>query len=168
MNLTGKAECLRLLHDLQKASRTVLAQLEKLETLTRPIATDSPASSEQLLKFVNSDHDEVTLMLLVAANRFVKLTKLGDCGYTSTLPVSSLKDLRILRNLWEHRDEKPMLLNGKWHETRPENLMWLEEAYGENWALAYAISVGPDDIRIGNKLSLQALRLEAKQWINME
>ena len=168
MNSIDKAACLKLLHDLQKASRTVLAHTEKLETLTRPLATCRPACSDQILRFANSDHNEVTLMLLVAANRFVKLTKSGDCSYTSTLPFSSLKDLRILRNLWEQRDEKPMVLNGKWRETRPENLKWLEEAYRENWALAYSISAGPDDIRIGNKVSLKALRLEAEHWINME
>lgn len=166
MGLKSDAECLKLLHDLQKTSRTVLTQIEKLETLLRPLIAEIPATERQLLEFANSDHDELVLMLLVSANRFGKLTRFGHCGFKPTLPDTSLEDLRVLRNLWEHRDEKPMQSNGKWRETRADNQKWLRECYGENWALAYSLSVGAIEVKIGGRLSLSALKVEANYWLD--
>jgi hypothetical protein len=168
MRFTNNAECVKLILDLQKVSRTVLAQIDALQLLARPLTSDGPPTSDQLLKFANSDHDEIILSLLVSANRFGKLTEGAACGLISTLPASSLKDLRILRNLWEHRDEKPMLLNGKWLEDRKDNLRWLSSTYGENWSIAYSLTAGPDDLRIGNKLSLKSLQAEAEHWLKVE
>ncbi len=168
MRLRNKAECVKLILDLQKVSRTVIARMDALEKLAQPLTSNSAPTTAQLLKFANSDHDEVILSLLVSANRFGKLTEGAACGLKSTLPASSLKDLRILRNLWEHRDEKPMLLNGKWLEDRKDNLRWLSSTYGENWSIAYSLTAGPDDLRIGDKVSLKALQAEAEHWLKME
>ena len=82
------------------------------------------------------------------------------------MPDSSLEDLRVLRNLWEHRDEKPMQSNGKWRENRADNRKWPRECYGENWALAYSLSVGTIDVKIGDRLSLRALKVEANHWLD--
>jgi hypothetical protein len=166
--MTNKAENVKLILELQKVSRTVIAQINALEKLALALTSNIPPTSEQLLKFANSDHDEVILSLLVSANRFGKQAKFGLGGRTSTLSASSIKDLRILRNLWEHRDEKPMGLNGKWLEDRRANLRWLNDAYGENWALAYSLTAGPADVRIGERLSLKSLRAEAEHWLSIE
>lgn len=168
MRLRHKADCVKSIPDLQKVSRTVIGQIDELEKLALPLNSNTPPTSDQLFKFANSDHDEIILSLLVSANRFGKLTKGSACGLKSSLPASILKDLRILRNLWEHRDEKPMTINGKWLEDRPENLKWLKRSYGETWAIAYSLTAGPDDVRIGERLSLKSLRAEAEHWLSME
>lgn len=54
----NNAECVKLILDLQKVSRTVISQVDNIENLTRPLTTKSPATSAQLLKFANSDYDE--------------------------------------------------------------------------------------------------------------
>jgi hypothetical protein len=152
-----------LLLELQEVSRSVLKYCRELEEVFSFQEPGKVASESELEAFANSGYKETVKHLLLASN------KLGDlyirqAEMESNHSPSMKYNIRMLRNMWEHREEKLIGPAGQWDDNKA-NTKWLNEKYGRNWSLCWSISKGQDGITIGELMPVAALRDEASHWL---
>jgi hypothetical protein len=165
----ARSECLKLLLDLQKTSRSVLRFLYEVELVWERLSLNLERSPTPAEPLVDPDLDERVTAFLVAANRFNRLLGNNACVLESTLSKTEQNNIRMLRNMWEHRDEKTILPGGRWDESlHPKNIMWLDTAYGQNWLLVFSLTRSECDLIIGELVSTQRLKHECDHWISLE
>jgi hypothetical protein len=151
--------------NLREASRDLLERIQAFETNATLFneAIKSAATGQETRP---QSHFFDIRHVLVSANDLVKIFKSQHIGLKSGLSDSDLETIKHLRDLWEHRDEKPIQPGGKWNEKHAEHRKWLDRVYGDNWILAYSLTLQPSgDHLIGGVLPLSKLRDEAKRWL---
>ena len=115
---------------------------------------------------LNEDfYTEAYLLLLIAhqfgqsVTRTVSLSPAWIVGF-------DLEDLRMVRNLWEHRDEKIQIGVGRWREKQCRQ-EWLDKTYPGGWLQVYSVSSGPSGMSIGKVVNVEQLKSVATNVMSM-
>lgn len=105
-----------------------------------------------------------TYLFLLVANQFGKaLGELGDY-VTQHITKSDIRNLRKVRNAWEHQDEKLSQQSFPWNDEKLGK--WLTKTYGTNWINVYSTSAGQGNPLIGEVVSVVRVTSEAQAYVS--
>jgi len=107
-----------------------------------------------------------TYLFLLIAHQFTEAigrVQGYSCAY---LTEQNTTDLRHLRNVWEHIDEKRIGTGFRWEETRRNLKLWLDATYPQGPGLAFSIMRGDSSkFVIGQCVDVEVITLEAMTYL---
>jgi hypothetical protein len=109
---------------------------------------------------------EVYLFLL-AANQLTRLLGNNKVPKKQYLTDKEIKDIKHLRNIWEHRHPATTKLFTKWDPEIRGQQNWLKETFPENKGAVYEIHSDSFDTRVAGIVSVRRVIQEAEFWIGV-
>ena len=167
MSAQYSAEQLRVILEQQKTSSSILRFAAELRSKLDLAWQPATHESEDLLKFANSDYDESIKHLLLAANALTDVLENTSSVFDRVISDEDARNIKRLRDIWEHRPEKVRTFNGKWAEKKKFTRIWLDDQFGDNWSMAFSVTIGPKGRYLAGLISLDRLEAEANYWLGI-